>query len=72
MPQQDTASMKEEYLSKEWYDKLDHLYDLCLALKEQIEDMEGWERVWESEIKLFGVIPIGKKIKRQRYRPKRD
>lgn len=63
---------REEFQSKEWYEQLDHLHRLGTALLDKIEEMEGWEQVWEYEYKLFGVIPIGKRIQKKKWRPKRD
>lgn len=63
---------RKRYEDMDRAERLDHLHRMTTALLERIEDMEDWEQVWEYEYKLFGVIPVAKRIQKKRWRPKRD
>lgn len=62
---------------KEWNEmnrdeKIDYLWDLKDIWETKLKEVANLERVWEDVIYLFGVVPIAKKVRRERWRTKKE
>ena len=62
---------------KKWDDmsrdeKLDYLWELKDIWERRLKEVANLERVWEDDILLFGFIPLGKKVRREVWRPRKE
>jgi len=67
MPQQN-----KKWTDMNQYEKVEYLWDLKDIWELKLREVANLERVWEDTIYLFGIIPIGKKVRREVWRPRKE